>query len=84
MFDNYVAAITVGGKSYELGLFDTAGEIFDQQKQLEGLYVATAPGQKVYNIDNIDSLCCHCTRSGGLRPPQAAGLSQVIICKSIP
>ena len=47
MFDNYVAAITVGGKSYELGLFDTAGEIFDEWKQSEGLYVATAPGQKV-------------------------------------
>ena len=28
MFDNYVAAITVGGKSYELGLFDTAGQFW--------------------------------------------------------
>ena len=30
VFDNYVAAITVGGKSYELGLFDTAGQLGHQ------------------------------------------------------
>ena len=28
VFDNYVGAITVGGKSYELGLFDTAGQLW--------------------------------------------------------
>ena len=30
VFDNYVAAITVGGNSYELGLFDTAGQLGHQ------------------------------------------------------
>ena len=30
VFDNYVAAISVGGKSYELGLFDTAGQLGHQ------------------------------------------------------
>jgi len=35
VFDNYVAAITVGGKSYELGLFDTAGqEDYDRLRPL--------------------------------------------------
>ena len=27
VFDNYVAAISVAGKSFELGLFDTAGQL---------------------------------------------------------
>jgi len=35
VFDNYVAAISVGGKSYELGLFDTAGqEDYDRLRPL--------------------------------------------------